>query len=83
MGSGEPVAQPEEFHQFEVDCGTGQAVEVVLDAEEAAPLAAMRVQALATRAEQQRREEALARIQERARVSRDLADLLLVLGLEA
>lgn len=75
MGTGQPT-------QLRIDCATGEVAEEVLTAEQQAVLRMLQEQRHAERAEQQRREAALARLHEQAYGSRMLRDLLTVLGLE-
>lgn len=72
----------EEFSQLQINCATGDAVEMLLDAQEAAPILKLRSLAQAGRREQAHYDRALARLRERAERDTALADLLTVLGLE-
>ncbi len=72
----------EEFSQLQINCATGDAVEMLLDPSEAAPIRKLRRHAEQNRAELARHEQALARLRARASGDDAWADLLTVLGLE-
>lgn len=72
----------EEITQLEIDCSTNQAVEILLDEDEAAPILADRAQTAAAREAEERKAEALDRLRFAAHGDRNLRDLLTVLGLD-
>ncbi len=74
--------RPEQVDQLQIDCSTGDAQEVLLDAGESAPLHRIWEQAAAAQAAEGRRQAALSRLRSAARHDEHLADILTVLGLE-
>jgi hypothetical protein len=68
--------------QLEINCSTGDAREVLLDAAESAPVHQIWVQAAAARSAEDRRQAALDRLRAAARHDEYLADILTALGLE-